>query len=159
MNPVRLRYESGVPVAVRMAVVVVFIISISLLWLSISCQWETATAIFLGAQVIVWFVALFLTSLLPSLGRFTLRVESDTLIIEKSVLGICWRRFGVLRRQLSVSCNTRTEIRGAFQSTRHTIQVFIPAIRTPQGLIRLPQIHRKEDAERIMKLLQELLGT
>ncbi len=36
MNPVRLGYESGVPVAVRLAVVVVFIISISLLWLSIS---------------------------------------------------------------------------------------------------------------------------
>ncbi len=159
MNPVRLRYESGVPVAVRLAVVVVFIISISLLWLSISCPWETATTIFLGVLVVIWFAAIFLTSLLPILGRCSLRMEGDTLVIEKSVLCICWRRFSIPRNQLSVTCNTRTEIRGAFLSSRHTIQVFIPAIRTPQGLIRLPQIHRKEDAERIMKLLQELLGT
>ena len=158
MTTLQLRYESGVPVAVCLAVVVVFIISISLLWLSISCPWETATTIFLGVLVVIWFAAIFLTSLLPSLGRFTLRVESDTLIIEKSVLGICWRRFGVLRRQLSVSCNTRTEIRGAFQSTRHTIQVFIPVIHTPQSKITLPQIHRKEDSDRIMRQLLELIG-
>lgn len=146
------------PVAVRLAVAAIFISCISLFWLSISCQWKTATAIFLGAQVTIWFVALFLTSLLPCLGRCTLRVESDTLIIEKSVLGICWRRFDVLRRQLSVSCNTRTEIRGAFQSTRHTIQVFIPVIHTPQSKITLPQIHRKEDADRIVRQLMELIG-
>ena len=158
MNTVRLRYESGLPVAVRLAVAATFIITISLLWLSISCQWETATAIFLGAQVIIWFVALFLSSLLPILGKCTLRMEGDTLIVEKTILGICWRRFGVLRSQLSVSCNVRTEIRGAFQSNRHTIQVYIPAIRTPQGLIHLPQIHRKEDADRIMGQLQELIG-
>ena len=158
MTTVQLRYESGVPVAVRLAVAAIFISCISLFWFSISCQWETATAIFLGAQVIIWFVALFLTSLLPSLGRCTLRMEGDTLILEKAVLGICWRRFGVLRSQLSVFCNTRTEIRGAFQSTRRTIQVYIPAIRTPQGLIHLPQIHRKEDADCIMSQLQELIG-
>ncbi len=159
MNPVRLGYESGVPVALRLAVIVVFIISISLLWLSISCPWETATTIFLGVLIVIWFAAIFLTSLLPILGRCSLRMEGDTLVIEKSVLCICWRRFSIPRNQLSVTCNTRTEIRGVFLSSRHTIQVFIPAIRTPQGLIRLPQIHRKEDAERIMKLLQELLGT
>lgn len=158
MTTVQLRYESGVPVAVRLAVAAIFISCISLFWFSISCQWETATAIFLGAQVIIWFVALFLTSLLPSLGRCTLRMDGDTLNIEKAVLGICWRRFGVLRGQLSVSCNTRTEIRGAFQSNRHTIQVFIPVIHTPQGKITLPQIYRKEDADRIMRQLLELIG-
>ena len=158
MNPVRLRYESGVPVAVRLAVVVVFIISISLLWLSISCPWETATTIFLGVLVVIWFAAIFLTSLLPILGRCSLRMEGDTLVIEKSVLCICWRRFSFPRNQLSVSCNTRTEIRGAFQSTRHTIHVFIPVIHTPQSKITLPQIHRKEDSDRIMRQLLELIG-
>ena len=158
MTTVQLRYESGVPVSVRLAVVAVFIICISLLWLSIACRWETATTIFLAVQVIIWFVALFLSSLLPILGRYTLCMEGDSLIIEKSVIGICWRRFSVPRSMLSISCNTRTEIRGAFQSTRRTIQVFIPAIRTPQGLLPLPQIHRKEDADRIMKQLQELIG-
>ncbi len=158
MNTVRLRYESGVPVAVRLAVVAVFIICISLLWLSITCRWETATTIFLGVLVIIWFIALFLSSLLPILGRCTLHMEGDSLIVEKTILSICWRRFSVPRSLLSISCNTRTEIRGAFQSTRRTIQVYNPAIRTPQGLIHLPQIHRKEDADCIMGQLQELIG-
>ena len=158
MNAVTLRYESGVSHGVRLGVFTAFISCLSLLWLSISHQWEKTSTILLSVFVIVWFVAFLLSTVLPCLGKCALRMEGNTLIIEKSILGLCWRRYSIPRNRLSITCNTRTEIRGAFQSTRHTILVFIPAIRTPQGLIHLPQIHRKSDAESIMMQLQRLLG-
>ena len=103
-------------------------------------------------------LALFLTSLLPLFGKCSLQVKGDTLIIRKSVFGICWSRKSMPLSQLSITCNTRTEIRGAYRSNRRTIQVHIPVLRTPESRIQLPMIHRQDDAERIMMQLHWLLG-
>ena len=158
MNAVHLRYESGVPVSVRLIVFFLVILNISILCLSISQQKETIYILLWAIQAVVWLLAFFLTSLLPLFGKCSLLVKGDTLIIRKTVFGICWGRRSLQLSQISVTCNTRTEIRGAYRSNRRTIQVFMPAIRTPQGLIQLPAIHRQHDAERTMMQLHWLLG-
>ena len=158
MNAVHLRYESGVPVAVRLIVFFLVILNISILYLSISYQKETIYLLFWAIQAVVWLLAFFLSSLLPTFGKCSLQVKGDTLIIRKAVFGICWSRRSLQLSQISITCNTRTEFRGAYRSNRRTIQVFMPAIRTPQGLIQLPAIHRQHDAERTMMQLHWLLG-
>ena len=158
MNAVHLRYESGVPVAVRLIVFFLVILNISVLYLSTSQQKETIYILFWAIQTVVWLLAFFLTNLLPLFGKCSLLVKGDTLIIRKAVFGICWSRRSLQLSQISITCNTRTELRGAYRSNRRTIQVFIPAIRTPQGLIQLPAIHRQHDAERTMMQLHWLLG-
>ena len=158
MNAVHLRYESGVPVSVRLIVFFLVILNISILCLSISQQKETIYILLWAIQAVVWLLAFFLTSLLPLFGKCSLLVKGDTLIIRKTVFGICWGSRILPLSQISVTCNTRTEIRGAYRSNRRTIQVFMPAIRTPQGLIQLPAIHRQHDAERTMMQLHWLLG-
>lgn len=158
MNAVYLRYESGVPVSVRLIVFFLVILNISILCLSISQQKETIYILLWAIQAVVWLLAFFLTSLLPLFGKCSLLVKGDTLIIRKTVFGICWSRRSLQLSQISITCNTRTEIRGAYRSNRRTIQVFMPAIRTPQGLIQLPAIHRQHDAERTMMQLHWLLG-
>ena len=158
MNAVHLRYESGVPVSVRLIVFFLVILNISILCLSISQQKETIYILLWAIQAVVWLLAFFLTSLLPLFGKCSLQVKGETLIIRKTVFGICWSRRSLQLSQISITCNTRTEIRGAHRSNRRTIQVFIPAIRTPQGLIPLPAIHRQHDAERTMMQLHWLLG-
>lgn len=158
MNPVRLRYESGVPVAVRLAIFLLAVLNICVLCLSINQQKEAFFLLFWAVQAVVWLLALFLTSLLPLFGKCSLQVKGDTLIIRKSVFGICWSRKNLPLSQLSITCNTRTEIRGAYRSNRRTIQVYIPVLRTPEGLIQLPAIHRQDDADRIMMQLHWLLG-
>ena len=158
MNTLHLRYESGVPIAVRLVIFFLFILNICVFVLSISQQKEVIYLLFWAVQAVVWLLALFLTSLLPLFGKCSLQVKGDTLIIRKSVFGICWSRRSLPLSQLSITCNTRTEIRGAYRSNRRTIQVYIPVLRTPEGLIQLPAIHRQDDADRIMMQLHWLLG-
>ena len=158
MNALHLRYESGVPVAVRLAIFLLVVLNICVLCLSINQQKEAIHLLFWTVQTVVWLLALFLTSLLPLFGKCSLLVKGDTLIIRKSVFGICWSRRSLPLSQLSITCNTRTEIRGAYRSNRRTIQVHIPVLRTPQSRIQLPMIHRQDDAERIMMQLHWLLG-
>ena len=158
MNAVHLRYESGVPIAVRLVIFLLTILSIGSFYLNISYQKETIHLLFWAIQAVGWLLASFLTSLLPTFGKCSLLVKGDTLIIRKSVFGICWSRRSLPLSQLSITCNTRTEIRGAYRSNRRTIQVHIPVLRTPQSRIQLPMIHRQDDAERIMMQLHWLLG-
>lgn len=158
MNTLHIRYESGVPVAVRLAIFLLVVLNICVLCLSINQQKEAIHLLFWTVQTVVWLLALFLTSLLPLFGKCSLLVKGDTLIIRKSVFGICWSRRSLPLSQLSITCNTRTEIRGAYRSNRRTIQVHIPVLRTPQSRIQLPMIHRQDDAERIMMQLHWLLG-
>ena len=158
MNAVHLRYESGVPVAVRLIVFFLVILNISVLCLSTSQQKESIYLLFWAIQTVVWLLAFFLTNLLPLFGKCSLLVKGDTLIIRKAVFGICWSRRSLQLSQISITCNTRTEIRGAYRSNRRTIKVFVPVIRTQQGVIKLPAIHRQHDAERIMMQLHWLLG-
>ena len=158
MNTLHIRYESGVPVAVRLAIFLLVVLNICVLCLSINQQKEAIHLLFWTVQTVVWLLALFLTSLLPLFGKCSLQVKGDTLIIRKSVFGICWSRRSLPLSQLSITCNTRTEIRGAYRSNRRTIQVHIPVLRTPQSRIQLPMIHRQDDAERIMMQLHWLLG-
>ena len=158
MNAVHLRYESGVPIAVRLIIFLLTILSIGAFHLNISYQKETIYLLFWAIQAVGWLLASFLTSLLPTFGKCSLLVKGDTLIIRKTVFGICWSSRILPLSQISITCNTRTEIRGAYRSNRRTIQVFMPAIRTPQGLIQLPAIHRQHDAERTMMQLHWLLG-
>ena len=158
MNALHLRYESGVPVAVRLVIFLLVVLNICVLCLSINQQKDAFLLLFWAVQTVVWLLALFLTSLLPLFGKCSLQVKGDTLIIRKSVFGICWSRRSLPLSQLSITCNTRTEIRGAYRSNRRTIQVHIPVLRTPQSRIQLPMIHRQDDADRIMRQLQELIG-
>ena len=158
MNTLHIRYESGVPVAVRLAIFLLVVLNICVLCLSINQQKEAIHLLFWTVQTVVWLLALFLTSLLPLFGKCSLLVKGDTLIIRKSVFGICWSRRSLPLSQLSITCNTRTEIRGAYRSNRRTIQVHIPVLRTPESRIQLPMIHRQDDAERIMMQLHWLLG-
>ena len=158
MNTLHIRYESGVPVAVRLAIFLLVVLNICVLCLSINQQKEAIHLLFWTVQTVVWLLALFLTSLLPLFGKCSLLVKGDTLIIRKSVFGICWSRKSMPLSQLSITCNTRTEIRGAYRSNRRTIQVHIPVLRTPESRIQLPMIHRQDDAERIMMQLHWLLG-
>ena len=158
MNALHLRYESGVSVAVRLVIFLLVVLNICVLCLSISQQKDAFLLLFWSVQAVVWLLALFLTSLLPLFGKCSLQVKGDTLIIRKSVFGICWSRRSLPLSQLSITCNTRTEIRGAYRSNRRTIQVHIPVLRTPQSRIQLPMIHRQDDAERIMMQLHWLLG-
>ena len=158
MNTLHIRYESGVPVAVRLVIFLLVVLNICVLCLSINQQKEAIHLLFWTVQTVVWLLALFLTSLLPLFGKCSLLVKGDTLIIRKSVFGICWSRRSLPLSQLSITCNTRTEIRGAYRSNRRTIQVHIPVLRTPESRIQLPMIHRQDDAERIMMQLHWLLG-
>ena len=161
MNAVHLRYESGVPIAVRLVIFLLTILSIGALHLNISYQKEPIYLLFWAIQAVVWLLAFFLSSLLPLFGKCSLLVKGDTLVIRKAVFGICWSRRSLQLSQISITCNTRTEIRGAYRSNRRnrrTIQVFVPVIRTQRGPIKLPAIHRQHDAERTMMQLHWLLG-
>ena len=158
MNTLHLRYESGVPVAVRLVIFLLVVLNICVLCLNINQQKDAFLLLFWAVQAVVWLLALFLTSLLPAFGRCRLQVKGDTLSIRKSVFGICWSQRILPICPISITCNTRTEIRGAYRSNRRTIQVYIPVLRTPEGLIQLPAIHRQDDADRIMMQLHWLLG-